>query len=97
MPESVVKEMGGGHEEAFPLAPLPLSLSSPMSKADGATALFVCVFICRGSCKRRLMRHTQLDIHMQRGALPYILPPAGRLRAANRLLPSFSNCLYSFA
>lgn len=97
MPESAVQAMGGGHK-AFPLASLPLSLSSPMSKADGATAPCVCV--CQGTCKCRLMRHTQCDahmhIHMQRSALPFILPPAGHLWAANRLLPSLKECLYIF-
>lgn len=58
MVESVVKGMGGwggGHEEAFPLASLPLSLSSPMSKADGATAVCVCVCIYA-------LRHLQAQI-----------------------------------
>ena len=42
--------MKGGRrdEEAFSLAFLPLSLSSPMSKTDGAGALcvYVCVYLC---------------------------------------------------
>lgn len=43
----------GGSDEAFSLAFLPLSLSSPMSKADGAGVL--CVFVCRGTCMCRLV------------------------------------------
>lgn len=41
-------EGGRGNEEAFSLAFLPLSLSSPMSKTDGAGALCVCVcvYVC---------------------------------------------------
>lgn len=49
--------VGGGrerlNEEAFSLAFLPLSLSSPMSKTDGAGTLCVCVYA--GTCKCRLM------------------------------------------
>lgn len=61
MVESVVKGMGGewgGHEEAFPLASLPLSLSSPMSKADGATAVYVCVCVCIYALRHL---HAQID------------------------------------
>lgn len=46
-------EKGRQNEEAFSLAFLPLSLSSPMSKTDGAGVL--CVFAYRGTCKCRLM------------------------------------------
>ena len=48
---------GRQNEEAFSLAFLPLSLSSPMSKTDGAGALcvYVCVFVYGGTCKCRLM------------------------------------------
>lgn len=51
-------EKGRQNEEAFSLAFLPLSLSSPMSKTDGAGVL--CVFAYRGTCKCRLMWPTQL-------------------------------------
>lgn len=100
MPESAVKGMGRGHEAAFPLASLPLSLGSPMSRQMEPLPR-VCVFVRRGTCKWRLMWHTQLDthmgIHMQHGALPFILTPAGHLWAANRLLLSLINCLYNLA
>lgn len=82
-------------EEAFSLAFLPLSLSSPMSKTDGAGALCVCACMCAGSCKCRLMWPTQTlhtlshsHIHAYYWALPSILPPEGHLRAATRPLPS---------
>lgn len=49
------EEMKGGrerqNEEAFSLAFLPLSLSSPMSKTDGAGAL--CVYVYASTCKWR--------------------------------------------
>lgn len=67
---------GGGHEEAFPLAPPPLSLSSPMSKADGAAAPCVCVFMRRGTCKCRLMRHTQVDTRTRTCARAHARPCA---------------------
>lgn len=53
------KEGGRRGKEAFSLAFLPLSLSSPMSKTDGACApcVRVCVhvFFCGGTCKCRLI------------------------------------------
>lgn len=81
-------------EKAFSLAFLPLSLSSPMSETDGAGALCVCVYVHASTCKCRLMWSTQMHTqtrthkHTHYWALPLILPPAGRLRAATRLLPS---------
>lgn len=95
---------GGGHQEAFPLASLPLSLSSPMSKADGATApcVCVCVLMCRGTCKCRLMRHTQLDTHTC-SVVPCPLfclqqnVCCVRLWAVNTRLPSLNNWLYIVA
>lgn len=77
-------------EKAFSLAFLPLSLSSPMSETDGAGAL--CVYMCMqalasaGWCDPPKCTHTHKHTHYW--ALPLILPPAGRLRAATRLLPS---------
>lgn len=81
-------------EKAFSLAFLPLSLSSPMSETDGAGALCVCVYVHASTCKCRLMWSTQMHTqththkHTHYWALPLILPPAGHLRAATRLLPS---------
>lgn len=54
----------------------------------------VCVYVHASTCKCRLMWSTQMHTqahthkHTHYWALPLILPPAGRLRAATRLLPS---------
>lgn len=81
-------------EKAFSLAFLPLSLSSPMSETDGAGALCVCICACKhlqvqaDVIHPNAHTHKHTHKHTHYWALPLILPPAGRLRAATRLLPS---------
>lgn len=105
MPESAVKGMGGRTPGG-----LSFGFSASVIKVSHVkgrwihcpVCVCVCVLVCRGTCKCRLMRHTQLDTHTC-SVVPCPLfclqqnVCCVRLWAVNTHLPSLNNWLYIVA